>query len=108
MQASVSRSFSTCPNPAPLAGVIRTVNKLPAQAAVGYARRKGWIDIRGGLALLRSRDVPSGHKVSAITAMAAKQACAKPKVSIAQAKAGVKISPAQVAPFNARDRKSVV
>ncbi len=42
------------------------MNKLPAQAAVGYARRKGWIDIRGGLALLRSRDVPIGHKVSAL------------------------------------------
>lgn len=33
---------------------------------MSYARRKGWIDIRGGLALLRSRDVPIGHKVSSV------------------------------------------
>jgi hypothetical protein len=42
------------------------VKKLPAQAAVSYARRKGWIDIRGGLALLRSRDVPVGLKASSL------------------------------------------
>ena len=31
-----------------------------------YARRKGWIDITGGLALLRDRNVPAGLKAKAL------------------------------------------
>ncbi len=42
------------------------MRKLPTQAAIGYARRKGWIDIPGGLALLRDRNVPVGLKIRSV------------------------------------------
>lgn len=47
-------------------GVSIGVRKLPTQAAMTYARRKGWIDVPGGLALLRDRGVPVGLKVRAL------------------------------------------
>ena len=47
-------------------GVTKGVRKLPTQAAMTYARRKGWIDIPGGLALLRDRNVPVGLKAKAL------------------------------------------
>ena len=42
------------------------VRKLPTQAAMGYARRKGWIDIPLGLKLMRDRNVPVAMKVQSL------------------------------------------
>lgn len=39
---------------------------LPTQTAANYARRKGWIDVPGGLALMRDSAVPFGMKVQAL------------------------------------------
>lgn len=42
------------------------MRKLPAQAALGYARRKGWIDVPLGLEMMRDRNVPVGIKVRSL------------------------------------------
>lgn len=42
------------------------MKRFPAHAAVGYARRKGWIDVPGGLALMRDPSVAFGQKASTL------------------------------------------
>ena len=42
------------------------MKRLPTQAAANYARRKGWIDVPGGLALMRDPSVPMGLKTRAL------------------------------------------
>lgn len=39
---------------------------LPTQAAANYARRRGWIDVPGGLALMRDPSVAFGLKTRAL------------------------------------------
>lgn len=39
---------------------------LPTQSAANYARRRGWIDVPGGLALMRDTAVPFGMKAQAL------------------------------------------
>ena len=42
------------------------MKRLPTQAAIGYARRKGWIDVPGGMALMRDPSVALRMKATAL------------------------------------------
>ncbi len=42
------------------------MKRLPTQAALGYAKRRGWIDVPGGLSLMRDAAVPFGLKAQAL------------------------------------------
>ena len=42
------------------------MKRLPTQAAASYAAKKGWLDIPGGLALMRDPSVPLGLKTRAL------------------------------------------